>query len=393
MKCIRKVALLLDGSRSFDRGLLRGIARYVDVHQPWACLRPAAFYQRFSGLVQQTLEEIQRAAPDGIIVNYSPLGNKLLTLGVPVIVVPVDRILPGAHYIMCDNHETASLAAEHLAGLGLQHFAFAGFARAIWSLERRDAFCRHLARRGFQVNSHLVPLSAHAAKRARHEAASVEWLRSLPKPVGILACNDEFARSLAELCRIHGLQIPDEIALIGVDNDELICTLNNPPLSSVSFAVEQAGYEAAEMLDQLMDGHKVKTDKIVVHAGQLVARQSTDIMAITDTEVVKALRFVNENAHRAIRVEEVVETTLLSHRMLNYRFQDTVGHSLVKEINRRRAAHIAGRLVNTNDPIAGIARSMGFDTSANMARFFQREIGMTPRAYRAQRQSPCEPAG
>lgn len=389
-KSVPRVALLLDGSRSFDRGLLRGIARYVGLHDPWAFLRPAAFYQRFSGLSKRSFEELCRCEPDGMIMNGAPLRANLERLGIPIVIVPIDRTVRHAHHLLCDNREAAAMAADHLAGQGLRHFAFAGFDRAFWSLERCEHFRRRLAERGFTATAHLVPLLASETKQPHYEAAIVRWLKSLPKPVGVMACNDEFARSLSELCRVHGLRVPEDVAIIGVDNDELICELSNPPLSSVGFAADRAGYEAAERLDSLMSGKRIEARNIVVHAARLVPRQSTDLLAIKDEEVVKALRFIRENAHRLIQVKDVVESTLLSHRTLHNRFHRALGRSLVREINCRRAAHIAKMLATTNDSIFRIARSIGYESAGHMARFFRREMGTTPLAYRNRHQGPAD---
>jgi LacI family transcriptional regulator len=385
---IHKVALLLDDGRSFDRGLLRGIARYAALHQPWTFLRPAAFYQRLSGLVRLSLKELRRCRPDGVIMNGSHLEKEVVRLRIPAIVVSIRHVISGACHIVGENHEVAALAADHLVGQGLQNFAFAGFDRAVWSLARREYFCRRLADHGFMAPSHLAPLLASETKRRSYEMAMVRWLKLLPKPVGIMACNDEFARLLSELCRVHGLRVPEDVALIGVDNDELICELSSPPLSSVGFATERAGYEAAALLDALMAGKEIQGDNIVVHAGHLVARQSTDLLAMEDEEVVKALRFIRENGHRLIQVHQVVEATLLSYRTLHDRFRQALGHSLVREINRRRAAHIAKMLATTNDSIYRIAQSIGYEAAGHMARFFHREMGMTPRAYRNRHQGP-----
>ena len=203
-----------------------------------------------------------------------------------------------------------------------------------------------------------------------------------PSRSGFSACNDEFARSLAELCRLHGLRVPDDVALIGIDNDELICELCNPPISSVPFATEQAGYQAAEMLDRLMRKRSAAVADIHVPASPVVVRQSTDRLASDDPEVVKALRFIRENSGRIIQVRDVVRATFLSHRTLHNRFCRAMGNSLAKEINRQRALHIARLLLGTQETLGHIARSLGYDNDAHMARYFHREMGETPRAYR-----------
>jgi LacI family transcriptional regulator len=386
-KRIRRVALFLDGSRAFDRGLLRGIARYVGLHRPWVFLRPAAFYQRSSALTKQSAEELARLNLDGVIMNGSRLETTVIRLGIPVIVVPVRGIVPGARHLLSENREGAILAADHLVAQGLRQFAFVGFDKTLWSLDRRDHFCRRLAERGWTAAWRLVPLRPYETRRSRYEGAMVQWLQSLPKPVGLMAGNDELARWLSELCRLNGVRIPEEVSLIGADNDELICELSSPPLSSVAFGTERAGYEAAELLDSLMVGRRVKTDVIVARADRVVARQSTDLLTIQDQEVVKALRFIRRNSDRLIQVNDVVEATLLSHRTLHTRFCRAVGHSLVKEVNRQRAAHVARLLTTTNDSIHKIARSLGYENSGHLGRFFAREMGATPRDYRRHRQS------
>lgn len=388
---IYRVALLLDGSRSFDRGLLRGIARYAGLHRPWTFVRPATFYQRSSGLTKPSAEELARLDLDGVVVNGGRAEAAVMRLGIPVIVVPVGRMVPGACHLLSENREAAIMAADHLAAQGLRQFAFVGFDKTLWSLERRDHFCRRLAERGWTAGSRLVPLMPCESGRSRREVAMMHWLRSLPKPVGIMACNDEVARWLSELCRLHGVRIPDEVSLIGADNDELICELSSPPLSSVAFATERAGYEAAELLDSLMAGHRVRTDTVVAHVDHVVARQSTDLLTIQDEEVVKALRFIRENSDRLIQVNDVVDATLLSHRTLHTRFCQAVGHSLITEVNRRRAAQIAKLLTTTNDSIHQIARSIGYENDGHMGRFFRREMGTTPQAYRRSRQACFAP--
>jgi LacI family transcriptional regulator len=315
-------------------------------------------------------------------MNESPLAARLVAAGVRVVIVPVGPRQANACYILCDNESAAVLAADHLASQGLRHFAFAGFAEAVWSTQRGTAFCRRLAERGLTAQMHLVPLAPVGRRKQHHHQAIVRWLAQLPKPVGILACNDEFARSLAELCRSHNLRVPDEVALMGIDNDELICDLCNPPLSSVPFATEQAGYQTAELLDRLIRQRSLRPADMRVPACPVVVRQSTDRLAIDDPEVVKALRFIRDNAGRIIQVRDVVRATFLSHRTLHNRFCRAVGHSLAKEINQQRALQIARLLVGTQETLGHIARSLGYDNDAHMARYFRREMGETPRSYR-----------
>ena len=152
--------------------------------------------------------------------------------------------------------------------------------------------------------------------------------------------------------------------LIGADNDELVCELTSPSLSSVAFAAEQGGYDAAEVLDRWLVQKKAGTSGIQVQASRVVARTSTNVLAIDDEEVVKAIRFIRENCHTVISVGDVVESTLLSQWTLNHRFRDRLGHPILKEVNRQRAGHIARLLVDTGLPIEAIARDLGYETQS-----------------------------
>ncbi len=377
-----RVAILLNPGRSYDRGLLRGIARYVNLHGTWASLRPAAFYERFSELTAQNLAAIRNCRVHGIITNDTPAARRFTALGVPLVVVRGDRIFPNAIQICGDDQDIAVMAADHLRGLGLRQYAFVGFDRAEWSVARAVAFRRRVAEFGYSLHEHIIPLNPKEAEKRRHRTRLVEWLKKLPRPVGIMACNDELALTISQLCHLQGIRLPDEAALIGVDDDELVCQLSNPPLSSVAFATEQAGYDAAERLDQMMRGVKKCQGAIQVRASRVVARVSTDVFAIDDREVVKALRYIEQNSHRLVRVAEVAEATLYSQWTLNQNFKRILGHSVLKEINQRRARHIARLLTETDFPIERIARNLGYDNQAHLARYFRRELGISPRAYR-----------
>ena len=378
-----RVAILLNPGRSYDRGLLRGIARYVNLHGNWVSLRPTAFYERFSGLVQQNFAELKRNRLHGIVTNDTPVARRFRTLEIPMVVVPNEHEFPSAICMRGDNYGVATMAAEHLRELGLQEFAFAGFDRARWSLERADAFCRRVAKMRHCAHMHLIPLNPKETEKGRHRKRLIEWLKKLPRPVGIMACNDELALTISQLCHLHDIRLPDEMALIGVDDDELVCQLSNPPLSSVAFATERAGYEAAARLDQIMRGRSRCEDDIPVHATRVMVRASTDVLIVDDEEVVKAMRFIQQNAHRLLRVAEVTEVTFCSQWTLNQRFKRIIGHSILKEVNRQRARYIARLLEETDHPIERIARDLGYESQAHLALYFRREMGMSPRAYRA----------
>lgn len=383
MPTSHRVALLLDGARGWDAGVLRGIANYANRHRPWQVLRPAVtYYQRFSGLAEVSVQTLLKHHPDGVIMHESEMTRHLMRSGVPTIVVPISSVNPDGYYISCDNQGVGAMGAEHLMGQGLVHFGFIGFANVRWSELRLKAFRNALAERGLSVDVHLVPLAPSDAEQPRLHRSLTRWLSDLPKPTGVFVGNDDLARAVAEICQLNDIVVPDDVALLGVDNDELICELSGPPLSSIPFATERAGYDAAEMLDMLMDGKTPDTRCIESAALPVVVRRSTDRLAIEDPDVLKALQFIRDNASRIIQVGDVVKATTLSQRTLHNRFKAAIGHSLVKEINRQRAQYIAGLLTDTNQTVSRIAWKLGYRDDAHLVRFFRREMGESPGAYR-----------
>ena len=383
MRLSYRVALLLDGSRGWDAGVLRGIANYANQHRPWQFLRPAVtYYQGFSGLSEGSLQALLKHHPSGVIMHESELTSHLLRSGVPTIAVPIHALDPAGYYILSDNQGVGVIAAEHLRGQGLRHFGFVGFANVCWSQSRLEAYRNCLAEGGYHVDEHLVPLAPSDSEQPRLHQALVHWLKDLAKPTGIFVGNDDLARPVAELCQLNDISIPDDVALLGVDNDELICELSSPPLSSIPFATEKAGYEAAEMLDCLMEGRQVESPCVETAALPVEVRRSTDRLVIEDIEVVKALRYIRDHASQSIQVGDVVKATTLSQRTLHNRFVTHLGHSISKEINRQRAEYIARLLINTSQSISRIAWKLGYGDDSHLVRFFQREMGQTPGAYR-----------
>jgi LacI family transcriptional regulator len=197
-----------------------------------------------------------------------------------------------------------------------------------------------------------------------------------------MACNDDRALDICDACRTSGLHVPYEVAILGVDNDDLACELANPPLSSIAVNNERAGYEAAELLDQLMSGKNDVEKQITAIPTHIVTRQTTDIFAVADKEVVNALRFVQQHSTEDIHVDDVVEAVPLSRRVLESRFRKTVGRSILSEIRRARVEQVVQMLVETNLPISEIANRLSYSGIEHIARYFRREKGMSLIEYR-----------
>jgi len=287
---------------------------------------------------------------------------------------------------ICPNSQAAArVAAEHLLDLGLRQFAFVGaFDDPPWSTRREEGFTQRLA--AAQCGCHVYPLPCAKRDRqwGREQAIMARWIAELPKPIGLLACDDDRGRQVLEACRAAAVHVPDDVAVIGIDNDEMLCDLADPPLSSVALDTEQAGYEAAALLDGLMSGRITSARRILAEPMYVVARRSTDVLVLDDREVAAALRFIHDNAGRPIGVRDVVRQGPMSRRALELRFRAAMGRSIHEEIQRTRLERARRLLRETDLPINALAASCGFAGPGYLTRVFVQKFGQAPSAYRSQ---------
>ena len=285
------------------------------------------------------------------------------------------------------------MAAEHLVGRGFQHFAFVGIAGRVWSQRRESGFCRAIHTAGFEVQVYQPRRVARERVWEREQPVLAEWLRRLPKPAGVMACNDDRGREVLEACRAANVRVPEELAVIGVDNDELLCELADPPLSSVALNAEGVGYRAAALLDQLMRRRLRKPRRLIAEPLHVVTRRSTDMSPLDDPEVAGAVAFIHDHAADLIQVEDVVRHLEISRRNLEIRFQQRVGRTVHAELQRVRLER-ARRFLNGNrsaDP--KIAEAVGYSTPSYFIQVFRKEHGTTPARYRRQMRAGDETDG
>jgi LacI family transcriptional regulator len=213
-----------------------------------------------------------------------------------------------------------------------------------------------------------------------------EWIRSLPKPVGIFACNDDRGQHILEVCKMINLKVPEDVAVIGVDNDPMICEIGDPPLTSIALNVESAGYNSAKLLDELLSGKKMKGQQITVSPTHIVQRQSTDILAVNDKEVASAIHYIRNNAKNKILVNDVIKTTGVSRRTLEKKFRKIIHRSIYSEIQQVRVEWIAKLLIETDLPISQITSLFNFTDVEHISRYFKKEKGIGLRQFRKMHQ-------
>lgn len=373
-----QIVLLIESSRESGRALLRGIANYAYHHGPWSFYWEPGGFER----ARRTLGAVEA---DGIIardVEMRPIQRMLSSRLPGVVFSHRHEEIPGKVNVVTDSAAIAGLAAEHLLGCGFRHFGFCGYSDTSWSVARRDAFIAKIRQAGYEVRVHEVPSDNHAQPEKKVRESIARWLQSVPRPIGLMACNDDLGKEVVEACRQAALQVPDDAAVIGADNDEVICGLTNPPLSSVAINFERAGYEAADALFRLMRRDKNVPSRIVVRASHVAPRLSTDILAVDDAGLAKALRFIRDHARSGATVAAAASAAGLSRRVLEKRFREHLKHSALEEIRRVRTDQIARMLVETELPVSQIAETLGFEDVQHVARYFRAGKGLSPLAYR-----------
>lgn len=386
MPKIPRVILLIETSRAYGRGLLYGIDKYSRLHGPWVFYREPQFYFKKSGSKETSLAQFKAWNATGIIARVPDIKKtkELAGLGLPMIVsVHLDGLAAGMPNIITDDDAIGKLAAEHLIERGFKNFAFYGAYDTFYRRGREIAFSKAVERAGFTAHSyHTLKRKSLASEKELSPLA--KWLKSLPTPIGIMTCTDDDSQRIAEECKIVGRHVPEEVAILGVDNDALVCGLSDPPLSSIALNTERAGYEAAELLAKMMAGEKSAACTIIVHPTHVVTRHSTDILAIDDRDVAEAVRFIRRHSRRSIQVSDVVQEVPLSRRVLEQRFRKVLGRSILDEIKRVRTEQICRLLVETNMSVSNIASALGYSGVDHIARYFREEMKMSPLAYRKQ---------
>ena len=380
MSNIKRIVLLIESSRTCERDFLRGIAKYSRHHGPWAFYRNPKYYIR-GGRKQISLERIKHWNPDGIIVSDTQDISKIAKLGVPTLVHTVKQHYPELPSIVGDCQRSSAMAAEHLIACGFSNFAFCGLGRFYWSGERYQSFRQTLADAGHKVHFYEHMSSTRRKSVEVEQTQLVDWLRNLPKPIGLMACADDCSQTVIDACRVANIKVPDEIAIIGVDNDDMVCELSNPPLSSIALNFERAGYQAGQLMSRLITGESAN-EKIVVEPTHVVIRESTDILAVEDSDVSSAVRYIRQNARQLIQIPDVLNAVTCSQRSLHDKFIRTLGRTVHDEIKRMRAEQIALMLRETDLTVSQIAFDLGYTDANHIARYFRDAKGISPLDYR-----------
>jgi LacI family transcriptional regulator len=374
----KRVALIIESQVAPRRRMLEGVARYIHEHQPWD------IYLKPYGVDYSFAEWAKDWKGDGIIAAiWTPRTQNLFPAHIPI----VDLVggLPGAPLVHTNDISVGRLGAEHLLERGYRNFGFISL-QLPWSAARRRGFEERIREFGCAGEFHdfaiIKPATAGPESWEQQQGKLAAWVQALPRPVGIMTSTDLLGQQFLEACSRAGVAVPEQVAVIGADNDELICAVSNPPLSSVIINDPQRGYEAAALLDKLMAGSRVPRDPVWVEPAGVAGRASTDILAIADQTVASALQFIRNHACDGINVNDVVAQVPLSRSMLERRFRKHVGRSINDQITHTRLNRAIELLCATDLEMKAIAPRAGFKDASYMGAVFRTKLGRSPGSYR-----------
>jgi LacI family transcriptional regulator len=379
MDKIPHVALLIETSRTYTRKLLRGVKRYMSEHGPWSV------FMELRALDSKVPPWLRNWRGDGILSRSygQEMVDAIAATKVPAVELRASKLRHKMPFVGVDNHALGQLVAEHLLERGFRNFGCYEIDIEAFFEERRDNFVQTLADRGFKCDCYRsAERSEQPSQWERQQGELIDWIKSLPKPVGIMACTDQLGFWLLDACSRAEIAVPEEVAVVGVEDDEVLCEMATPPMSSVQFSAVRTGYEAAVLLDRLMQGESPPDKPLLIAPIGVTTRGSSDVVAIEDPLVAKALRFVRERARDGIKVDDISTEVGMSRSTLERRMRRLLGRSPQEEITRVKLNHVRELLIETNLSLEKVAQRAGFAHVQYLVELFRSHFDMTPGQYR-----------
>lgn len=378
-----RIILLTDFSEEYANRLLKGIVGYSKGRDSWVLCKMPLSYRDMHG-VEGVLKWALQWKADAIVAQFYNSDRVEIFRENGIVAVAQDfkqrfseiPNITGAHFA------AGQMGAKYFLERGFRNFAFYGFKGIVWSEERSEGFADEIMKAGYG-DSFSEYCNEHFYDMWFYDPDSlIEWLRELPKPVAVMACDDNQGRHIIEACGNCGIKVPEDVAVLGVDDDEIICTLSNPPLSSIGQSVERGGYEAAALIERMIREPDGPFSDVVVEPTRVVTRQSTDVYASEDAYISMVIKHIHRHSDYRLGVNDVVDMVPLSRRLLETRFKQVTGMSVYSYMLKARIDKFAQRLIESDEAIIEIAMKMGFPDYKNISRQFKSIKGCTPSEYR-----------
>lgn len=385
-----KIAIIADPAGSYVRGLISGITAYAHEHGPWA------FTLYHDPLDANLPRRVRAEGVAGVLarIHTKAIGVGLARLGVPIVDLLEEIVIPGVPQIVVDDRAVARLALDHLLDRGIKTIAFLGLRGASYSEKRHRNLVELCRDRGPEIvgptgraGDPLTLVVPGKLKIETHRPAIAAWIQTLPKPVGIVACNDVWASVVLWACWQARAEVPDQVAVIGVDDDPTYGRVAGPTLSSVDPDAHAIGYQAAAMLAGMMAGALAPSPLTHVAPRGVVGRRSTDTLAFTDPALAEMVRYVRDHACDGMTVGRMVKRIGVSRSTIERLFAEHVGRSPGEEIARVRLARAQDLLTSTDLDVDAVAQQAGFAYAKTLRRAFKARFGVSPAEYRAQRRA------
>lgn len=379
-----KLILMTDFTERYANSLLKGILKYSYQTEPWVVCRMPPSFRKING-IDGVIKWAGQWQADAVIAQFEPQDevSRFKKHGIIAIAQDYKQRFSVIPNITSDYIAAGRKAAEFFYIKGFSDFAYYGYENVVWSDERGQGFREGLMENGVDA-SHIYEFKKQSLDDLWYYESQPlkEWLTALPKPVAVFACDDTRANKIIELCNTMSLRVPIDVAVLGVDNDDITCQLSYPELSSMSLDIEKAGYETAELIIRMKQDRRQKPYDIIVHDTGIIERTSTDIFATRNPNVLKALWYIHMNVSHPMSVSEVVEQVPVSRRLLEQEFREETSTSIYEYISRLRMNKFAQLLLTVNEPIEALVMRIGLSDSKNLSRQFKTYKGMTPLEYK-----------
>ncbi len=379
-----KILLLSDFTSGYSRLLLKGIFQYAKEVGGWRFYRVPLNRTDFSNnlKIKDVITIAKRWQADAILGQLSgSVIDCFRSLKIPIIVQNYGERIDGVLNITGDYRATGVMAANYFIRKGYRNFAFYGTNATIWSREREEGFYTCLEKINKQVYTYNEEYNIRYESTLNQDSI-ISWLKKMPSSTALFACDDLFALRITELCGICGIKVPEEIAVLGVDNDEILCNMSDPPLSSIALDVQNGGYQTAKLLHHMLCEKSIPTSNIVIPPIGIERRNSTEGYAVSDKLVLEAIKLIENENNGLTNVSDLLKKLYVSRRVLEKKFIKEIGMSAYQYILNYRVSCFAEKLLMSDMPVMDIALTLGYEDYINLSKTFKRIYNMTPTQYR-----------
>ena len=383
-----RLLIISDFTEAFPSKLLKGIVSYSRRKEQWGICRMPPAYKKLIG-IPGVVQWAKSWGADAVIGQFDENDDVDLFAKNGIVAVAQDykKRFTTIPNITADYIGTGRMAARYYIERGFRHFGFFGFTNVCWSDERLEGFRQEIEAAGYGDSLYTYNMQDIDHLWYYEADRLTRWLMTVPKPIGVMACDDNQGNNLVEACHAAGIKIPYELSVMGVDNDELLCGLGSTPLSSIQVNIEEGGYQTAELIERRVIDPWLPPQDIVLRPVKIVGRISTASFATDDVQIQKAVKFIHQNDARKISVEDVMEKVALSRRLLERRFKAVTGQTIYHYITDLKLKRFAQMMLDSDEPLISIAMTLGETDTKSISRRFKQIYGCTPGEWREQNQN------